>query len=66
MKGDVNAAIEACENALKVEPNFPVAHNNIAIAYLEKGDKAKAVEHVRRAMELGYDVAPEIQKEIES
>jgi Flp pilus assembly protein TadD len=38
----VDEAIEACLNALKAEPDFPVAHNNLAIAYLEKGDREKA------------------------
>ncbi len=66
MKGEVEEAIEACQNALKAEPNFPVAHNNLAIAYLEKGDLDKARIHAQRALELGFEVAPEIMKEIES
>lgn len=66
MLGQVDEAIEACYNALKAEPNFPVAHNNLAIAYLEKGDKEKAKAHARQAIDLGYEVAPEIMKELEA
>ncbi len=65
MLGQVDDAIEACQNALKAEPNFPVAYNNLAIAYLEKGDKQQAKVHAQKAIELGYEVAPEIMKELD-
>ncbi len=65
MNGQVDEAIEACQNALKAEPDFAVAHNNLAIAYLEKGDRDQAKIHARRAVELGYQVAPQILKELE-
>jgi tetratricopeptide (TPR) repeat protein len=64
MKGEVDNAIEACLNALKAEPNFPVAHNNLAIAYLEKGDRERAKTHLQRAVALGYEVVPELIKEL--
>jgi tetratricopeptide (TPR) repeat protein len=66
MKGLVDESIATNQKALKIEPDFPVAHNNLAIAYLEKGESAKAVEHFDRAKELGYEVAPEIAREIDS
>jgi len=66
MKGLVDESIATNRKALKIEPDFPVAHNNMAIACLEKGDVAKAVEHFDRAKALGYEVAPEIAKEIDS
>jgi tetratricopeptide (TPR) repeat protein len=65
MKGEVEEAIAACHNALKAEPNFAVAHNNLAVAYLEKGEREKAQEHLRRAVELGYEAAPELRKELD-
>jgi len=65
MKGRVDDAIEANHKALELEPDFAPAHNNLAIAYLEKGDFAAAVTHCDRALALGYEVAPEILKEIE-
>ena len=66
MKGMVDEAIEACHKALDVEPNFAVAHNNLTIAYLEKGDPANARTHAKRALDLGYEVAPEILKELDA
>jgi tetratricopeptide (TPR) repeat protein len=65
IKGQVDEAIEACNSALKAEPNFAVAHNNLAIAYLEKGDREKAQSHLRRAVELGYEAAPELRSELD-
>jgi tetratricopeptide (TPR) repeat protein len=65
LNGQVDEAIEACHSALKAEPNFPVAHNNLAIAYIEKGDREKAKAHAQRAVELGYEVAPQILKDLE-
>jgi len=66
MNDQVDEAIEACLNALKAAPDFPVAHNNLAIAYLEKGDRGKARAHIQRAVELGYEVAPQILKELDA
>jgi hypothetical protein len=46
-------------------PDFAVAHHNISLAYLEKGDYEAAVRHSDQAMALGYDVPAEIRKEID-
>ncbi|HBN26004.1 MAG TPA: hypothetical protein DD405_00845 [Desulfobacteraceae bacterium] len=64
MKGLINESIEAGKKALRIEPEFSLVHNNLAIAYLEKGDNSKAIEHCDRAVELGYEVAPQILEEI--
>ncbi|MBW2439877.1 MAG: hypothetical protein JRH12_05335, partial [Deltaproteobacteria bacterium] len=45
---------------------FAPAHNNLAISYLEKGEAGLAVEHCDKAVALGYEVAPEILKEIDA
>ncbi len=60
MKGLVDESIEANLSAIELEPSFGVAHNNLAVAYLEKGDKELAAKHAKKAMETGYEVAPEI------
>jgi tetratricopeptide (TPR) repeat protein len=65
MNGEVDKSIEAGLKAIKLAPDFAVAHNNLAIAYLEKGETEKAVEHCDRAVDLGYEVAPEIRREID-
>lgn len=66
IKGLLEECIAANLKILEIEPNFPIAHNNLAIAYLERGETAKAVEHCDKAVALGYEVAPEIMKEIET
>jgi len=65
MKGMVDESIEANLKALDLEESFAVAHNNLAIAYLEKENFELAAKHCDKAVELGYEVAPEILKEIE-
>lgn len=64
MKGLVDQSIEAGLKAIKLEPNFPVAHNNLAIAYLQKGSFDLAKQHCDKAVALGYQVAPEIIRDI--
>jgi tetratricopeptide (TPR) repeat protein len=61
----IDESIEANLKALKLHPDFAPAHNNLAIAYLEKGEARSAIEHCERAVALGYGVSPEILKEIE-
>ncbi|MFO8113019.1 MAG: tetratricopeptide repeat protein [Desulfosalsimonadaceae bacterium] len=65
MKGDVDKSIELNRQALDVDPAFPFAHNNLAISYLEKGEYALARKHCEEAVALGFEVAPEIRREIE-
>jgi tetratricopeptide (TPR) repeat protein len=66
MKGRVDDSIEMNLKALELNPDFAPAHNNLAISYLEKGETDLAVEHGDKAVALGYEVAPEILKEIEA
>ncbi len=64
MKGRIDDSIETNLKVLKLQPEFAPAHNNLAIAYLEKGEYALAVTHCDKAVELGYAVAPKILSEI--
>lgn len=64
MKGLVDESIETSLKVIDLQPDFAVAYNNLAIAYLEKGEYALAAKHLDKAMELGYEVAPEILDEI--
>ena len=66
MKGIIAESIETNLKVLELEPNFAIAHNNLAIAYLENGETGLAVTHCDKAIELGYEVAPEVIKEIDS
>jgi Tfp pilus assembly protein PilF len=40
------------ENGLKLSPNNPKLHNNLAIAYENEGEYTKAEEHYKKALEL--------------
>jgi len=66
MKGLIKESIVTNLKVLKLEPSFAIAHNNLAIAYLENEEYDMAVKHCDKAIELGYEVAPEILKEIET
>lgn len=66
MKGLIKESIITNRKALELEPTFAVAHNNLAIAYLENEEYDMAVKHCDKAIDLGYEVAPEILKEIET
>ncbi len=66
MSGLIDESIKANLKVIELDPNFAVAYNNLAIAYLEKGEYDKAVENCDKAIKLGYEVAPEILKEIEN
>ena len=62
--GEIDDSIRLSEEVIEAQPTFAPAYNNLAIAWLEKGDKTKAKEYVEKAVEHGFDVAPEILKEI--
>jgi len=64
-KGMVDKSIKTNLKALELDDNFSIAHNNLAICYLEKEEFDLAVEHCDKAKALGYEVAPEILKEID-
>jgi tetratricopeptide (TPR) repeat protein len=64
MKGLVSEGIKANLEALSVEPKFPIAHNNLAVAYLEKNEYDKAILHCDEALSLGFEVAPALVEEL--
>ncbi|MDD9301585.1 MAG: tetratricopeptide repeat protein [Desulfobacter sp.] len=66
MKGLVEEGIKANLEALEVQPQFPIAHNNLAVAYLQNKDYEKAILHCDKAVELGFEVAPDLLKELAS
>jgi len=65
MIGQFDHAIETNLKVLELQPDFAVAHHNLSLAYLEKEDGEAAVRHSDKARDLGYQVPPEIRKEIE-
>ena len=51
-------AVEAARQAVTIEPDSPMAHNNLAVALYFSGEYAEAQRHLERAAELGYSVDP--------
>lgn len=64
MKGLVDEGIKANLEAVGIQPEFPVAHNNLAVAFLEKNEFQKAIEHCDIAVKLGFEVAQELLDEL--
>ncbi len=64
MKGLIDEGIEANLKALEVQPGFPIAHNNLAVGYLQKGEYEKAAEHCQKAEDLGYEVPEQLKQEL--
>ncbi len=64
MKGLLDEGIKANLEAVKIQPEFPIAHNNLCVGYLEKKDYEKAIEHCDIAISLGYEVAEELKAEL--
>jgi tetratricopeptide (TPR) repeat protein len=64
MKGLYEEGVQANLEAVHIQPEFPIAHNNLAVGYLELGDYQKAVSHCDRAQEQGYDVSPKLLEEL--
>jgi tetratricopeptide (TPR) repeat protein len=64
MKGLVEEGIKANLEAVAIEPKFPIAHNNLAVAYLELKDYKRAIEHCDIAVDLGFDVNPALLEEL--
>ena len=65
MKGLVQEGIKANLEAVTLAPDFPIAHNNLAVAYLEIEDHEKAIIHCDKAIDLGFEVAQELKDELE-
>jgi len=66
MKGLFPEGIKANLEALNVQPEFPVAHNNLSVGYLEVGEFDKAIFHCDKAEALGFEVAREVKDELTS
>ncbi len=64
-KGLNDESIAASKKAISIQPDFPIPYHNLSLAYLEKEEYKLAVENSDKAAELGYEIPPEIKKEIE-
>lgn len=65
MAKNYDDGITASRKALDLVPEFGPAWNNLAVAYMDTGETAMAVECADKAEQFGYELAPEFKKEIE-
>jgi tetratricopeptide (TPR) repeat protein len=56
--GQPRASIESALRTLRIVPFHPQANYEIALAYLENGDRANALEHLRRTVQVWRDADP--------
>lgn len=65
--GRRDEAVANWEKAVELKPDFDMAIFNLAVAYLEKGDKAKALLSCQRYLEVrGRAITPEERREIDA
>ena len=65
--GKRDEAIANWEKAVALDPNFGMAIYNLALAYLEKGDKPKALEYCQKYLQVrGRNITAEEQREIDA
>ena len=57
MMGDERAAIEELQTAIRIEPEFAAAHNNLGIVYMDCGEMERAMERYREALRLDSTMA---------
>ena len=56
MKGDDERALKSARKATELDPESPLAQNNLAVALFFSGDFTTAKNHMEKAKELGYSV----------
>lgn len=66
MKGLLEESIKANLEAAGIQPEFPIAHNNLAVAFLELKEYDKAIHHCDEAVRLGYEVDPQMLDELKA
>ena len=64
MKGQYDQAIFDYSKAIEINPKFAIAYNNRAISYYYKKAYSWAWDDVYKAQILGYQVHPEVIKEL--
>ncbi|MBF0229555.1 MAG: tetratricopeptide repeat protein [Desulfamplus sp.] len=64
MKGLVDESIKANLQAVRIQPEFPISHNNLAVGYLQKKEYELAIFHCDKAQSLGFQVADAMKEEL--
>jgi tetratricopeptide (TPR) repeat protein len=63
--GHLEQAIASWERAVELTPDYPIAHNNLALGYLKQGQAARAQQSLLRAETLGVAVHPGLKRDIQ-
>ena len=58
MKGEDARALKAARKGVEIDPDSPLAQNNLAVALFFSRDFKSSKEHMEKARELGYSVDP--------
>jgi tetratricopeptide (TPR) repeat protein len=58
--GKLDEAIDRFLAAVTIKPDYMKAHQNLAIAFVEKGAYQKAIVHCDKAVALGAKVQPRL------
>ena len=58
-------AIKVGEKLVEKAPDFSVGHNNLAVAYYSSNEYDKAIEHLDKAVELGFQANPDFINSLE-
>jgi len=66
MAGQYDEAIEHCNKAIEIAPNFPKPYEVLSVAYFKKGDFDNAWQAVHKCQDLGGQVAPGLLSELNS
>ena len=56
-RGELGEAIKHYRQALRINPAYAQAHNDLGVALLREGKLTGATEHFCQALRLGYDLA---------
>ena len=61
----MDKAIETGLKMVEMAPDFALGQNNLAFAYYSQGEYEKAIEHLDKAVSLGFQVHPEFLKKLD-
>jgi tetratricopeptide (TPR) repeat protein len=65
-QGQIDAALVELERSRELLPNYGITLQNLGSAYNRKGDRAKALEHWRRALDNGAPMAGVVARQMSS
>ena len=64
LRGRYHEAIEACKEAIRIDPDYAWAHYNLGLTYLKTGNKDGAQKQYEILKDLDRDSADKLLKAI--